>query len=136
MSKGKIAGLSVVAVLALVVALPLLFGWLNASRDIVSASNVKRQHTAIIQDWESMVSAAENACSVVKAGVDSNPNDATLVESPVLAYEATFRRIRASYERKMQNLFEAQLVAPSGYPTRVPHNEDWCQLAEEMNAIQ
>lgn len=131
---GKVLGWAIAFVVA-VIALWLIIGWVTTSANVVSAGNVKEQHTQVIQNWEAMVAAAENACTVQKSATTNDPSDPVLVENPVLAYEATFRRIKVEYERRMQNFFEAKIVAPSGYPTKVPYNSDWCKLAEEMNNV-
>ena len=69
--------------------------------------------------WCSTKATAGNVCSVRNAARgDASP---ILVEAPAFAYEATYRRIKATYDRRMSNLFEAragQRPAPPVGPRR------------------
>ncbi|MDP9133795.1 MAG: hypothetical protein M3N56_03090 [Actinomycetota bacterium] len=86
---------------------------------------MREQNTAILDAWESLQATAGNVCSVRNAA--RGDASATLVEDPAFAYEATYRRIKATYDRRMSNLFEARAVRdlslPSdldGLPRRAP----------------
>jgi len=100
-------------------------GWGGEAARITGPDNVREQNTAILDAWESLQATAGNVCSVRNATRgDASP---TLVEDPAFAYEATYRRIKATYDRRMSNLFEARAVRdlplPSdldGLPSRAP----------------
>lgn len=124
----------IVAIAVLGSVLGFIGSWGGEAKRIASPDNVREQNTQIIDAWESMAAAAENACAA-RAAAGREDGDPTLVEDPSLAYAATYRRIRAGYNRRMANLYEAQLVRkvplPSNlrsYPERAPTLEQ--QLAE------
>ncbi len=104
-------------------------GWGGEAARITGPDNVREQNTAILDAWESLQATAGNVCSAGNAvRGDASP---TLVEDPAFAYEATYRRIKATYDRRMSNLFEARAVRdlplPSdldGLPRRAPTLEN------------
>ncbi|MCL2089872.1 MAG: hypothetical protein FWH11_01380 [Micrococcales bacterium] len=119
--------------LALVVALGFALGWFGRMVDVVAPDNVTEQHRAIIQDWQTMTTAAANACQAQTAG--TNPASPTLVEDPAMAYAATFRSIAADYNRRQANVFEARVAGPAGYPdsVAVPSGDvDWCAVVVSL----
>lgn len=131
----KVTG-AVLAALAAIVALTVAgwgLGWFNRGVEIVSVKNVEKQHYQIINDWEALQAAAVNACAATDS--ETNSKSPTLVESTGLAYEATYRNIAVEYNRRQQNLFEAKIAGPSGYPREAPKTDastDWCELAESL----
>lgn len=115
--------------------------WGQTAIDVVSPENVKKQHEKVIDNYNSMISSASNVCSVQKSTAKTvDPKAPTLVESPTLAYEATFRNIVADYNSSVENLFKAKIVAPAGYPTSVQLNKldttDWCTVPAQLKALQ
>lgn len=121
-------------------ALGLALGWFERGVQVVSPQNVTEQHRGIIQQWEAMKVSASNACSAVEQS-EGNSKSPTMVEDVTLAYAATFRNSVAEYQRRMDNLFEAKIVAPSGYPSDVPFTDlgpdtDWCQVYADLAAIK
>lgn len=94
------------------------FGWIGAATDIASPTNVKAQYHAVITDWNAMEVAAENACGAKNSG--NNEQGPTLLEDPAFAYKAQYRHITVDYNTRQNNLFEAQQVGPSGYPSTAP----------------
>lgn len=102
--------------------------WGSEAKRVASPENVREQNTAIIEAWQGMEAAAANACNAKDSAKENG--DPTLVEDPALAYKATYRRLRADYNRRMANLYEAQAVRnlplPSNlrsYPKRAPSLE-------------
>jgi hypothetical protein len=93
--------------------------WGSEGKRIVSPTNVREQHTLIIEDWEAMEAAASNACAAKDSKGDPG-TDPSLLESPSFAYDAQYRRIRVDYNRRQKNLFEGKLVGPKGYPRNAP----------------
>lgn len=100
----------------------LIGDWFGEGKRIVSPTNVREQHTAIIGNWEAMEAAASNACAAAES--PSQATDPSLLERPQFAYEAQYKRIRAEYNRRQKNLFEGKLVGPKGYPRSAPTLEE------------
>lgn len=102
-----------------------IMSWGGEAARITGSDNVREQNTAILDAWESLQATAGNVCSARNTTRDdASP---TLVEGPAFAYEATYRRIKAAYDRRMGNFFEARAVRdlplPSdlnGLPRRAP----------------
>lgn len=91
-------------------------GWLGATADIVGPRNVKAQYTSVIEDWNAMEVAAENACGATDAS--ASQQGPTFLEDPAFAYKAKYRQITVDYNRRQANFFEAKEVGPGGYPPR------------------
>lgn len=136
---------AVIGVFFLVVVVGTIVGfannWGRAAIDVVSPENVKAQHEKVIGNYNAMIASASNVCSVQKsAAKTADPKAPTLVESPTLAYEATFRNIVSDYNASVENLFKAKIVAPPGYPTSVQLNKldtaDWCTVPAQLKALQ
>lgn len=109
-------------------------GWWSEAKRVTGVENVTTQYQVVIDDWESLISEAENACGASKVSV--NGDSPTFVEDPALAYEAKFRSTRTDYNRRMQNIFEARLVGPRGYPRTVPAlPTNWCDAADQLSLI-
>lgn len=110
--------------------------WWGAAQNVVSPANVTEQHRMVIRDWEGLYSAANNACTIVANHSENSP---TFVEDPASAYAGTFQRIRADYNRRMDNIFEAGIVGPPGYPREVPASlgadGDWCSVPVALDAL-
>lgn len=130
-------------ILAIIVALGIVFsiigwfgGWFNEAKRVTSPNNVRNQYATVIGDWQALISEAQNACSAVRAA--RSDDDPTFVEDPALAYEAKYRSTRNDYNRRQQNIFEAGLVGPRGYPRTVPNfpsDTSWCDIADQLIAI-
>lgn len=115
--------------------------WAQTGVDVISPENVKAQHETVIGKYNAMLTTADNACTVQEAGEAPGTNrSATLVESPTLAYEATFRNARTGYNNAVDNLFKAKIVAPPGYPKSVNtldvDTDDWCTVSEQIRALR
>lgn len=133
-------------VVGVVIVISIVFGvigfigdWGREGKRIVSPTNVKAQHTAIIEDWETAITSSRNACSVGKPSKEEG--DPVLVEDPALAYAATYRRIVVDYNRRQKNLFESKLVGPPGYPREIPRLDngpetDWCEVAAQIESLR
>ena len=138
----KILGLvvGVLVVISIVFGVLGFFGsWANEGKRVISPDNVKEQHAAIIEDWEASITAARNACSV--GDPKKEEGDPVLVESPALAYAATYRQNVVDYNSRQKNLFKAKLVGPPGYPKQFPQLDegpktDWCDVASELEVLR
>jgi hypothetical protein len=113
--------IAVVVVLAVVIGVIGWIGnWFNTAAEVAGPENVKAQYHAVIEDWNAMEAAAENACGAENSkGSRQSP---TLLEDPALAYKAKYRQIVVDYNRRQANIFEAKVVGPSfnEYPQRAP----------------
>jgi hypothetical protein len=112
----------IVAIILTVGALNFAFGWIGAATDVVSPANVKEQYAAVIEDWNAMEVAAENACGAANA--EDSKQGPTFLEDPAFAYKAQYRHISVDYNRRQNNFFEAQKVGPGGYPAVAPSLSD------------
>lgn len=113
----KVAGWLALIMVALIIAFSVgrfAFGWFGATADIFGPANVKAQYAAVIEDWNAMEAAAENAC----AAKDVSRQGPTFLEDPAFAYKAKYRQIAVDYNRRQANFFEAKEVGPSGYASR------------------
>lgn len=114
-----LAALAVIVVLALAGGVAhFALGWLGAAAEVAGPRNVKAQYAAVIEDWNALEAAAENACGATDA--PGGPRSAMLLEDPAFAYKAQYRRIAVDFNRRQANIFEAEVVGPSGYPKRAP----------------
>lgn len=127
-------------VVGIIVALGIVFsligwlgGWFSEGQRVTGPANVSAQYGAVIDDWQSLITEAQNACDVT---VKTNSDSPTFVEDPALAYKAQFRNTRTDYNRRMQNIFEAKLVGPRGYPRTVPVlPTDWCRASQVLQSL-
>lgn len=107
--------------------------WWSAGKDIVSVQNVKNQSYNVRENWNTMIATLGNACSADRKAAQGDP---TFVEDPALAYAATYRKLRADYNRAQDNPFENGVINAGGYPKHVPVFEgpeirpvpDWCAV--------
>lgn len=110
--------------------------WWQKGVEIISPVNVEKQFTRVIDNWESLYAAAENACLAKSSMSENSP---TFVESPEQAYAATFRKIVVDYNRRQANLFEAGVVGPPGYPSEIPRSlgsdGEWCAVPAALDRL-
>jgi hypothetical protein len=129
-----------IGLIVVVSLLGLVLGWFKAGTDIVGPGNVKEQYQVIIDDWNALYVAAENACTV--GAPEKEQGDPVFVEDPAMAYAATYRRIAAQYNSHMQDIFRAKLVAPEGYPDKIDIaetrgvNPDWCLVSQRLDELR
>lgn len=131
---GKVLG----AILAVVIVLSIVGGLLSfvgghadAVKKSVSSPNVVEQNRAIIEDYTQMQAAAANACQAAES--KSEEGDPTIVENPALAYNATYRRLQADYDRRMANLYEASLAREFPVPSNL---KSYPKVAPTLKAMQ
>jgi hypothetical protein len=96
-------------------------GWFNKAGEVAGPANVSSQYQKVISDWNSMQQAAINACAAKDSSKQSG--DPTLLEDPSFAYQAVYRHIVVDYDTRQNDIFEAKLVGPSGYPRTAPSLE-------------
>lgn len=117
--------------------------WGREAKRVTGPANVSNQYAQVIQDWQSMITSAQNACTAVQSA-SANPGNPVFVEDPTTAYAATYRNARTDFNRRQQNIFEAKAVGPRGYPRTVdifpeerkhPIGEGWCTIADNLEAI-
>ena len=115
--------------------------WGSEAATVVSPANVTQQYAAVITDWQSLMTSADNACSAQTAA--KSDGDPTMVEDPALAYKAVYRRIVVDYNSRMTNIFQAAKVGPAGYPRTIPAfvettdpKGDWCVVSAKLSALR
>lgn len=141
--KWVLGAVAILAVLGLVVGA--IFGitnwvgsWGNKAADVVGPQNVEKQYNVIIDNWESLTKAADNACA---AQASAGSTDTLLVESPAFAYASTYRTVRAKYNQAFANVFDAGLVGPPGYPREIPNwtsgeNPNFCTVSTQLAELK
>lgn len=102
-------------------------GWGDTAKRVTGAENTERQAFALRDDYRSLEATAGNVCDA-RSGAGS-PDDPSLVERPDFAYRATYRRIKADYDRRMDNAFEA------GWVRRYPFLRDLPRQAPTLTAM-
>jgi hypothetical protein len=112
----------------------------HETKRVLSVQNIKEQRTAIIQDWQELLVSAGNACNAVNS--PSDEGSPTMIEDPAFAYAATVRKARVDYNRRQNNLFEAQEVGPPGYPKSIPFGKkmdnakpNWCKISAGLHRV-
>jgi hypothetical protein len=115
-------------------------GYVQKGQEIISADNLEEQHDRVIREWRSLTTAADNACAAQAQG-DRDDAAPTLVESPALAYAATYRTVWAEYNARTENIFEAGFVGPVGYPKNIPNfvtgpNPDFCGVSAQLAQLK
>lgn len=98
-----------------------VFGWFGKAASVAGPENVSTQYHEVIVDWNGMQQAAINACGATSSAKQTG--DPTLLEDPAFAYKALYRKIVVDYNTRQNNIFEAKLVGPSGYPRVAPSLE-------------
>lgn len=130
---GRIALTSVGALIVLAVVLTfvgLVGGWFSGTAETVSFDHSKEQTTVVLDDWESLKTAAQNACDAKSSAHQST--DPVLTEDPALAYKATYRRIAVDYNRRMGNFFEAHNTRGLPIPGGISHLPQQAPSLREM----
>jgi hypothetical protein len=116
-------GRTAAKVLAMILLLSFAFGilswvggWWSGDKETTGFQNTRTQAYQLRDDYNNLVATAGNVCDAEKAKGEPNPNDPQIVGGdPAFQYEATYRRIKADYDRRMSNAFEAGWV--HHYPT-------------------
>lgn len=88
--------------------------WGEEAGRVTGVENTRAQTTAILAAENNMIAAATIACGVETA--EKRDGDPTLTEDPLVAYRANYARIKADYDRRMSNLFEAYATAKNPLP--------------------
>lgn len=136
-----IVGVAAALVVISLVGCSVAGSYVNKGVEKLSADNVEAQFDTVIRHWEGMTTAANNACQVT-AGERSDDSP-VLVESPAMAYAATYRNLRQKYNAAQADIFKAKLLGPPGYPKEVPDfpetngaSPDFCTVAAELDALR
>jgi hypothetical protein len=111
-------GRTAAKVMAVILALSFVFGiigwlggWWNGVKETTGFQNTRTQAYQLRDDYNNLVATAGNVCDAEKAQGESSPNDPQIVGGdPAFQYKATYRRIAADYNRRMDNAFEAGWV--------------------------
>lgn len=111
-------------------------GYVEKAKKVAGADNMEDQYKRVITDYNSLQTAADNACAA-QGEQERGESDPTLVEGPGLAYAATYRKIWVDYNTRMNNIFEAGFVGPPGYPRHIPNytagtKTDFCKVSDSL----
>lgn len=112
-----IAG-SAFALLVILAVLGFALGWVNKAAQVAGPENVSSQYHYVIEDYNALEAAAGNYCAAKNSKPSANSPE--LVEDPAFAYAAQYRHITVDYDERQNNIFEAGVVGPSGYPRNAP----------------
>lgn len=108
-------------------------------KEKVSPKNVETQHNAVIDKYNAVITAAENAC-VAQGDIEpQNPNlSPQMVEDVTMAYAATYRNAVQGYNNTMDSNFRAGIIHPNGYPTRIEgiDTSDWCSVSSQIESLR
>lgn len=134
--KRVIAALVGVALAASLTGCSVAGGYVEKGKKVVGADNMEDQYNRVITDYNSLQTSADNACAA-QGDEKKDDSDPVLVEGPALAYAATYRKIWVDYNTRMNNIFEAGLVGPPGYPRRIPNftagtKTDFCSVSDKL----
>ena len=119
--------------------LSLFMGWLDFGKDKVSPENVETQHNAVIDNYNAVITAAENACAAQTEAVQQDPNlSPQMVEDVNMAYTATYRNAVQKYNNTMDSNFRAGIIHPNGYPKRIEgiDTSNWCSVAVQIESLK
>lgn len=122
--------LAVIAVVGIIGGVFGLFGaWFGETKRLAGPQHSREQVTAVLDLSTSMEATAGNVCGAVNSR--STQDSPTLVEDPAFAYKAMYRKLKAEYDRRMGNFFEAAVTrklpipaAIGGLPKRAPTLEE------------
>lgn len=90
----------------------LIGAWGGEARKQAGPDFQRDQVTAVLDDEEGMVALTGNVCEIDQAGPQgSNPNDPQIVGGdPRFQYTSKYRALKADYDRRMENFFEASNI--------------------------
>lgn len=132
----------VVSITVIILCASVVFGaiswvgsWGNEVKEKTGPRHSEQAVTAVLQDWTNLQASAQNYCQAKESA--SSADDPVLIERPALAYAATYRSTEASYDRQMNNFFEAYLTRhlpipgglkdlPRTAPSLKEAQEKWC----------
>lgn len=127
------------AVLVLIIG-GIFASWFFFIADKASPENVQQQHTEVIDAFNGVLNAADNACVMQGSPSDSGGRGPTLVEDPNAAYLSTFNNSLKNYNDSVDNLFRAGIVRPSGYPDHISVSDldtsDWCTVSSQVQELK
>ena len=127
------------AVLALIIG-GFIASWFFFIADKAGPENVQQQHTEVIDAYNGILNSADNACVMQGTTSDDEGREPTLVEDPNAAYVATFNNSVQNYNDKVDNLFRAGIVRPSGYPDHISVSDldtsDWCTVSSQVQDLK
>lgn len=127
------------AVLVLIIG-GFIASWFFFIADKAGPENVQQQHTEVIDAYNGILNSADNACVMQGTTSDDGGREPTLVEDPNAAYVATFNNSVQNYNDKVDNLFRAGIVRPSGYPDHISVSDldtsDWCTVSSQVQDLK
>lgn len=127
-----------IILMAIIIGLAIVFGiiswvgsWGGEVKRITGPENTREQAITLRDDYKSLEATAGNVCDAEKGAEDPDPNDPQIVGGdPAFQYKATYRRIKADYDRRMSNAFEA------GWVRKYPFLNDLPQTAPTLDEMK
>jgi hypothetical protein len=121
-----IAALSLIGVYA-----HFALGWLAEPARVIGVDNTRQQWAFAYQYDESLHTIANQYCTAATAVAQSDPVTKPQRESQRIAIENNYNRVRAEYDAKLRDAFQAKLVKPPDVPDRAPALQEnvarWCR---------
>ena len=136
-AKNVIIGIAIV--IHLFVILSAISHIIGLAKENLSPKNVETQHNAVIDNYNAVITAAENACAAQGDIEPQNPNlSPQMVEAITMAYAATYRNAVQGYNNTMDSNFRAGIIHPNGYPTRIENvnTSDWCSVSSQIKSLR
>lgn len=92
-------------------------GWLFLPGQVVSPQNVREQWRFAYEYDEKLQAAAVQVCATEKAlNSATSDNERQQRRSQLLAYEQNYAKIKAEFDARLRDAFQAKLVAPADIP--------------------
>ena len=136
-AKNVIIGIAIV--IHLFVILSAISHIIGLAKENLSPKNVETQHNAVIDNYNAVITAAENACAAQTEAVQQDPNlSPQMVEDVNMAYTATYRNAVQKYNNTMDSNFRAGIIHPQGYPKRIEgiDTSNWCSVAVQIESLK
>lgn len=131
-----------VGITVFIICVSLIFGaiswvgsWGNEVAEKTGPRHSEQAVTSVLQNWTNLQAQAQNYCDAKNS--PHSVDDPVLVEKPEFAYAAKYRQTEATYDRQMNNFFEAYLTRhlpipgglkdlPRTSPTLKEATVKWC----------
>ncbi len=102
-------------------------GWASQPARIYGVENVREQWRFAYEYNESLSAIQDQYCTASRAVADSvDAEERSQRSSQRIAIENNYNRVKAQYDARLRNAFEAGLVAPADVPRRAPELSTTC----------
>lgn len=109
--------------------LGLATGWISFGTKFLSPAELREQYRTAFTLYNSLEASAQNVCDLEELISDeTDPDVKSQRESQLLAFQQQYNANKATYEARMQNIFEAKKRKPAELPFEAPTLEEMKQL--------